>query len=184
MDIAQYPFKGKQRRIVAWRCAQVKHDLVEPGSDLAEWVYAHNLSTETLSETDEEEVIANLRAEERTRRKGKKQEQQDMQQDDPADEAAETGYDGPTNVPLTKNTQFPMDDATDDDGFLRVAATRKGKRLGVTFDVPPKGCLENYTAVDVIEFALAEARRTGGQTAVDNLTRRMAKERVSCLTSK
>ena len=40
-------------------------------SSQGRWVYAHNLSTETVSETDEEEVIANLRAEERTRRKGK-----------------------------------------------------------------------------------------------------------------
>ena len=39
LDIAQYPFRGEQRRIMAWRVAQVNHDLVEPGSDLADWVY-------------------------------------------------------------------------------------------------------------------------------------------------
>ena len=37
--------------------------------------------------------------------------------------------------------------------------------------------------MDMIEYALAEARRTGGQAAVDKLTQRMARERVSCLTS-
>ena len=75
-------------------------------------------------------------------------------------------------------------DGLDDDGFLRVATTRKGERLGMTCDVPPKECSENCTAVDMIEYALAGARRTGGQAAVDKLTQRMARERVSCLTSK
>ena len=77
-----------------------------------------------------------------------------------------------------------MDDALDDDGFVRVAASRGKKRLGRSFEVPKKGCPENYSAVDMLEFALAEARRSSGQQAVDQLTRRMARERVSCLTSK
>ena len=193
LDIAQYPFRREDRRLIAWRIAMVEHNLVEPDSELADWVCQNNLSLDNLSETDTEEVLEDTRQTLRKQRRERRQAQRDtaqssqdapppQQDEDSSSSDEDTGYNGP--VPLPKNTQFPMDEALDDDGFVRFATTRGKKRLGRSFDVPPKVCLENYSAVDMIEFALAEARRSGGQPAVDQLTRRMARERVSCLTSK
>ena len=193
LDIAQYPFRREDRRLAAWRVAMVEHNLVEPDSELADWVCEHNLSLDNLTETDTEDVYEETRQTLRKQRRERRQAQRDtaqssldapppQQDQDSSSSDTDTGYDGPVELP--KDTQFPMDEALDQDGFVRVAASRGKKRLGRSFDVPKKGCLENYSAVDMLEYALAEARLRGGQQAVDQLTRRMARERVSCLTSK
>ena len=190
LDIAQYPFRREARRLAAWRVAMVEHNLVEPDSELADWVCEHNLTLENLSETETEDVLEASRQTLRKQRREQRQAQRDtaqssqdapppQQDEDSSSSDEDTGYDGPVSLP--KDTQFPMADALDDDGFVRVAASRGKKRLGRSFDVPKKACLENYSAVDMLEYALAEARLRGGQQAVDQLTRRMARERVSCL---
>ena len=108
-------------------------------------------------------------------------------EDDADDEEDETDESEDRLPVRTSNTQFPVNDAVDDDGFARVARTRKGKRLGVDDDIPPKMCLENYSTVDTVdmleflEFALAKARERGGQQAVDKLCSQMSRERVSRL---
>ena len=61
LDIAQYPFRREKRRLLAWRIAMVEHNLVEPDSELADWVCEHNLSLDNLTETDTEDVLEDTR---------------------------------------------------------------------------------------------------------------------------
>ncbi|CAE7239698.1 unnamed protein product [Symbiodinium sp. CCMP2592] len=192
-DCAKYPFKSEARRELAWKICQVKHNLVEPDSDLATWVYENNLQDSQdnegyYSDTEEEKVLADFRGENRTvrrtrrRRKAPTPDNADEEEEDkPVEQSSSSDEEEqePADMKKFENTKMFPGEAVDDDGFVRVNRTRKGKKLGLDDDVPPKMCPENYTAVDMLEFALYKARQRGGQVAVDNLCLEMAKERES-----
>eukprot|EP00439_Symbiodinium_sp_Y106_P037385 s1967_g4.t1 len=188
-DTAKYPFRSETRRELAWKLVQVKHNLVDPDSELAQFVYDNGLQNTPqddqgyYEDTDEENAIDNFKKERATkvrRTRRLRREATPDGEDDADDEEDETDESEDRPPVRTSNTQFPVNDAVDDDGFARVARTRKGKRLGVDDDIPPKMCLENYSTVDrleFLEFALAKARERGGQQAVDKLCSQMSRER-------
>ena len=97
--------------------------------------------------------------------------------------AAETVESSDSDLPPTPPPKGPTRKlpTVGDDGFPTVARTRQGIPLEEPA-CPPKATQDDYTAVDMLEYHLYRARRLNGQQGVDELTRKMARERVSWLS--
>ena len=158
--MSKYIFKGERRRELAWQALQITLDSV------GRWADASSDGPPKEEPQDEEEEVEVEQEEAMA----------DTEEPAAADTVESSDSDEPP-APPPKGRKLPT---IDHDGFPTVARTRQGIPLEDP-KCPPAAIQEDYTAVDMLEYHLYRARRMNGPEGVEELTRKIAKERVSWL---
>ncbi|CAE7865972.1 unnamed protein product, partial [Symbiodinium microadriaticum] len=192
--MSKYIFKGERRRELAWQALQMQMGNIRPDHPEADEVYEHGMQDPDRQgfqrDTDSEEITLDAVGRwAEASSDGAKEEPQDEEEEveveqeegmaDTEELAAaavveSSDSDKPTPPPKGPTRKLPT---IDDDGFPTVARTRQGIPLEDP-KCPPPATQDDYTAVDMLEYHLYRARRLNGQEGVDELTRKMAKERA------
>ena len=195
--MSKYIFKGERRRELAWQALQMQMGYIRPDHLEADEVYDHGMQDPDPQgfqrDTDEEEITLDSvgrwadassdgppKEEPQDEEEEVEVEQEEAMADTEEPAAADTVESSDSDeppAPPPKGRKLPT---IDHDGFPTVARTRQGIPLEDP-KCPPAAIQEDYTAVDMLEYHLYRARRMNGPEGVEELTRKIAKERVSWL---
>ena len=197
--MSKYIFKGERRRELAWQALQMQMGYIRPDHLEADEVYDHGMQDPDPQgfqrDTDEEEITLDSvgRWADASSDGPPKEEPQDEEEEvrwrwskrrrwpTRRSRQRRTRSSHPTRT--SHPPRHPRDESSRPStttGFPTVARTRQGTPLEDP-KCPPAAIQEDYTAVDMLEYHLYRARRMNGPEGVEELTRKIAKERVSWL---